>query len=726
MCCGTTFRVIPYFLSQYLFFIVIMLSFSISNQSTSTHTASERYCSPSKGNNWSDYYEPDYFYHITDVHVTHYNQSTINNFEKSLKIGAFFKSKSVLITGDLVDNYFLPYYPRQVQETKQMREDWFRYYNFANKYSKNFEKIIESFGNHDIPRILSKNSDNFYYSKNTMSARTHHNFALPNETYDVFTDKVGNFTFVVLNPIFFPIPPLPFTYYIHAPTEYIEKVESVINSIPDDENIILATHYQGPVWSKWYVPFVKSVSTDRFFSSILQNRKVKMLVTGHNHGAKRMVMHHGDSFEICASDLRYNLKSGLVTNDNGNIVYHWFSIDKPTQSFVTFPSPIDQTTSRTECSIQKVRVITFSEEVLNNSMVEIDGRQYKLNPIRKLKQNEEAWLLEVDTSFLSNGKHRLKLIGEEEEEFEFLNGPSSKIDSTRELLYDDMLWASLQWIGLLILVFVFLFVTFPFSFCCRSFSFDGYWRWINKIDTSTESEADSIHGSIPSLEDSERPMSPVKKQTPAIKGDTTKYWIISVLFGFLGIRSRIMKLPSAMRIVLFVSVFLSLFLPIFTFDVGGRFGFMFMFGYLLGQGKGSHVSSFDSDVYMSRVYGAFELRFEEWCPFLGFFYFAVAVVPVILFASSLGLKPKNENESWLQLIDFFVLIGSLVGGLTICFDAFLLLCERKCAMLSPFVLFPLLWLIAFIIFFFIRRRERMAVIYPNQMLTFINEGNLDE
>ena len=80
-----------------------------------------------------------------------------------------------------------------------------------------------------------------------MSARTHHNFALPNETYDVFTDKVGNFTFVVLNPIFFPIPPLPFTYYIHAPTEYIEKVESVINSIPDDENIILATHYQGPV-----------------------------------------------------------------------------------------------------------------------------------------------------------------------------------------------------------------------------------------------------------------------------------------------------------------------------------------------------------------------------------------------------------------------------------------------------------------------------------------------
>lgn len=722
MCCETSFRVIPYFISQYLLFVVIMLAFGISNQSTSKHISDERFCSSSLGASWSDYYDPDYFYHITDVHITHYIQSTLDNFEKSLQIGSLYKSKSVLITGDLVDNYYLPFYPSQVQETKQMHEDWSEYYNMANKYSQNFEKIIESFGNHDIPRILSKDSENFYYSRNTMIAKSRHNFTLPNDTYDVFTESVGNFTFLVLNPIFFPIPPLPFTYYIHAPTEYIEKVENVVDSIPDDQNVIISTHYHGPVWSKWYIPFIKSTSTNRFFSSILQNHKVKMLLTGHNHGANRMVMHYGDSFEVCASDLRYNLKNGLVTNDNGNIVYHWFSINKPTRSFVTFPAPIEQTTSRTECSIQKVRVISFIANSTSDLYVNIDGDNIKLSPVRKLKQNENAWLFEADTTSLSKGKHHLKLINEEEEEFEFINGPSAKIESAKELLYDDMLWAHLQWIGLIILVVIFLIVTFPFSFC-HFFSFEGYWRWTNKIDAS-EKDAASSQSSMPSLGDNEQPMMvPVLRQ--GIQSDDTKYWLFTIFLSFLGIRSRLMKLPTALRVVLFVSVVVSLFLPVFTFDVGGHFGFMFIFGYLLGQGRGSHVAN-GNENYMSRVYGNFELRFEEWCPFLGFFYFAVAVVPVILSASSLGLRPKNEKESWFQLIDFVILVGSLVGGLAICFDAFLLLCERKCAMLSPFILFPLVWIIAFAIFFFLRRRERNIVIYPNQMLAFINEGNMSD
>lgn len=685
MKCETSFRVIPYFLSQYLFFIVIMLSFALSNQSTSTHIAEERHCSSSDGRYWSDNYDPDYFYHMTDVHITHYIQSTLDNFEKSLQVGASFKSKSVLITGDLVDNYYLPFYPSQIQETKQILEDWIQYSEMAKKYSQNFERIIESFGNHDVPRIFSKDSDDFYYSKYSMIAKWHNNFTLPNDTYDIFTENIGNFTFLVLNPIFFPIPPLPFNYYIHAPTEYIKKVEDVLNNIPIDRNVILSTHYQGPVWSQWYIPLTISTSTNRFFSTILQNKKVKMLLTGHNHGANRMVMHYGDSFEVCASDLRYNSKSGLVTNDNGNIIYHWFSIDKPTYSFVTFPAPIDQTTSRTECSIQKVRVITFLKNSENQTFVEIDGKTLKLQPVRKLANNNDAWLLEADTSFLTNGRHHLKLVGEEEEEFEFLIGPSSKIESTKELLYDDMLWAHLQWIGLIILIVVFLCVTFPIP-SNKYLSFDGYWRWINKSDNF------SHHNSL-------------NKNTSTVSKDVI-YWLFSVFLGFIGIRSRVMKLPEKLRIGLFISVLVSLFLPVFTFDVEGHFGFMFIFGYFLGDGSGKYNPYNGFGGYLSHVFGIFEMRYEEWCPFLGFFYFAVAVVPVILFASSLGMKPMNEKESWLQIVDLVVLIGSLAGGFAICFDAFLLLCERKCALLSPFILFPFSWMIVFAVFFFIRKKER--------------------
>ena len=137
-----------------------------------------------------------------------------------------------------------------------------------------------------------------------MISRSHHHFTTPNDNYDIFIDKVGNFTFAILNPMFFPIPPFPFDYYVHTPSQYIDKVEAIINSIPNNEDVVVATHFQGPVWSEWYSPFEMSISTNRFFNSILQKKKVKILLTGHNHGAGRMVMHYNDSFEICASDLR--------------------------------------------------------------------------------------------------------------------------------------------------------------------------------------------------------------------------------------------------------------------------------------------------------------------------------------------------------------------------------------------------------------------------------------
>ena len=680
-----SFRVIPYFISQYLLLFTIVLVFTISNKGTSRHVAKERYCSPSKGEEWKENYDPDYFYHITDVHVTHYIKSSLNNFEKTLKIAADYKAKAVLITGDLVDNYYIPYFPSAIYETKQIQEDWIEYSQMALKYLKNFDKIIESFGNHDIPRILSKNSRNFFYRNYSMISRSHRHFTSPNDTYDVFTDKVGNFTFAILNPMFFPIPPLPFDYYVHAPPEYIDKVEAIINSIPNHENVIVATHFQGPVWSEWYSPFEMSISTNRFFNSILQKKKVKILLTGHNHGAGRMVMHYNDSFEVCASDLRYNLKSGLVTNDNGNVVYHWFSIKRPTKSFVTFPVPIGQTTSRSECGVAKVRVIAFrdnqtsKENFLNklkNMYVKVDRLKVKLEPVHPIGSNQDLWLLEANTSFLTEGKHKLQLIGEKEENFEFLFGPSAKIESTTELLYDDMMWTHTQWIGLLIMIVMFVSATFPVSLCNRQL--DGYWRWINKIDSTTHKEECQ------------------KSDTQTkINDDDLKYWLFSIFCGFLCIRSRLLKLPLFLRTLLFVSVVASLFLPVFTFEVGGEYGFVFIFGYFLGQGKG--VSMQRGGHYISRVYGSSELRYEEWCPFLGFYYFSAAVVPVILAASSLGLRPKNLKESRIQIIDFLIV-----------FHSFLLLCETKCALMSPFILFPLFWLTILSIFYYVRKIRRDA------------------
>lgn len=675
---GASFRIIPYFISQYLIYLIILIVFLVPNQFASKHVADERFCSSLNKENWSDYYDPDYFFHLTDVHVDHYYQFTLENFEKSLQVGISYKPKSILITGDLVNNFYLPYFPGKLRESRQNEEDWIAYSNIASKYFQYFDKYIESFGNHDVPRVLTQESDNFYYKKYSMISKSLHNFTTKNNVYDVFTEKIGNFTFTVLNPIFFPIPPLPFNYYVHAPTEFMDHVEQIIDSLPIDENIILATHYQGPTWGRYYTPFAKETATKRFFNSILQDKKVKILITGHNHGENRMIMHHGDSFEICASDLRYNSKAGIVTNDNGNVVYHWFSIYNQTQSFVTFPVPIDQTTSRTNCGVEKVRVISFKyQEDVNKMYVEIDGLKVKLNPIRKIENNKDVWLLEADLKPLSNGVHHLKLIGENEEEFEFLSGQSSKIDSKIELLYDDMLWAHTQWIGLIILFIIFTFATFPVN----CLTFDDYWKWTNKMD---DIKLDSQ------------------------KVNNFKYWLVSIFLGPIGIRSRLVRLPLFIRIILFISVVYSLFVPLFIFEVEGHYGVMFPFGYFLGVGKG--VDSSKSGLYQSHVYGKFELRYEEWCPFIAFLFFACAIVPAITAASSLGLMPGNRKESWIQLFDFMTLVGGLIGGLRLSFHSFMMLCERKCAILSPFAVVPFLWIVFFSVIFYLKRNRRVAKI----------------
>ena len=127
-----------------------------------------------------------------------------------------------------------------------------------------------------------------------------------------------------------------------------------------------------------------------------------------------------------------------------------------------------------------------------------------------------------------------------------------------------MLWAHNQWIGLLILIVVFLIVTFPVSI----FTFEGYWNWINKIKKT------SAPNEVPEKEK----LNQKSESSNESKYEDIKYWLFTILFGFFGIRSRLMKLPSFLRVALFISVVMSIFLPIFTFDVDGIYGFMFMFG----------------------------------------------------------------------------------------------------------------------------------------------------
>ncbi|OHT12143.1 hypothetical protein TRFO_03800 [Tritrichomonas foetus] len=154
----------------YLIAILSVIVFFVPNfQVISPIVARDRY--------YIDYEkDPIYFIQLSDTHVSSTDPKTQETFENLLKISQFFHSDTLVITGDLVDNCENTKRPRYCDQNEA---DYKAYRKILDKYSSDYECIVDIPGNHDMYGVYNP-KDSFYSKYSVLMNELNEN----NQTYD--------------------------------------------------------------------------------------------------------------------------------------------------------------------------------------------------------------------------------------------------------------------------------------------------------------------------------------------------------------------------------------------------------------------------------------------------------------------------------------------------------------------------------------------------------------
>ena len=91
----------------------------------------------------------------------------------------------------------------------------------------------------------------------------------------------------------------------------------MLDELKEEECFIL-THYN--VDRMWYITSNKGHT----FEEIISKKNVYAIFTGHRHPKHVEIIHHGEQggLEYCTSSSFDKKRAGLITLDNGNLIYH--------------------------------------------------------------------------------------------------------------------------------------------------------------------------------------------------------------------------------------------------------------------------------------------------------------------------------------------------------------------------------------------------------------------
>ena len=131
----------------------------------------------------------------------------------------------------------------------------------------------------------------------------------------------------------------------------------------DIEECFILTHYN--VDRMWFI----TSSKGHTFEEIISKKNVYAIFTGHRHPNQVEIIHHSDKggLEYCTSSCFDKKRSGLITFDNYNLVYHDVYIPYPgeeTKFFLTYPVPNEQISSHHIFNLNQfeIRVISFIKD----------------------------------------------------------------------------------------------------------------------------------------------------------------------------------------------------------------------------------------------------------------------------------------------------------------------------------------------------------------------------
>ena len=581
-----------FFLSQFGFSFIIVIVIYLSKHTPKYHKSKEFISKNTKSFDTNN--EPTIFLHITDIHLSKTRPAKSDGSLLFLSSILNYEPNFIVMTGDLVDNFRGEFHWHRVGI--QNNDDW-------NIFHKAFQKMISRFpvidvaGNHDVWAVDSVTSkENKFLDNSFMFNRS----GIKDENdFMLKKIKIFNLTFILFNDYRFPTVRPPYGNDPYTNKEQLDLLENMIDGLGQEECFIL-THYN--VDRMWYITSSKGHN----FEEIISKKNVYAIFTGHRHPNQVEIIHHGNlgGLEYCTASSFDKKRAGLITIDNGNLIYHDTFIPFPGEEpkfFLTYPVPNVQISSHHIFNLNEfeIRVISFVKD--NNITLKIKGDikgelKYKLT----LKNGALLYSYPVN---LKDGNYKIEIYDENgyscNIKTEFTIG--NKFKSKEEKVLNDFNYFLIIRITAVLYFIYILIIIFPFK---TKYNFEIVNKFENVINGKENSQKYNL-----------------------------LLMILLILFlnPFI-LRKRYQKTNKNIKYeILFVFIY-PLILPIHFFEnINGKFGFV--------------VSAFT-------IIGS-SIRYEHWCIEMVYIFHISIVLPFVFYFSSISYHRRSKI---IKYINFSIII----------------------------------------------------------------------
>ena len=546
---------------------------------------------------------PQYFTHITDLHITTINNRSKKNLEDAFSIFNEITPESVFITGDIVNTY--SGHGRHCA-TKPNKPHFDLYQQIRDGIVKDKTKLYEVIGNHDTWGTLSW--DTFIGKE-----------ALPETSYKYAASRVvGNIRLVSYNPM---VPPITqgdmMNYWLTPEPITLDALETELEKETSAKYTIILLHQP----TEMYLPPLESTISNRTLIQIFNDPKYHIigLINGHTHPLETQFLKHKTFLECTLTCLKKFRTFGLVTVDNGQIGYTTLPLDNPFDHYAVISYPIPDRIALNTFSGEnmQVRLISMTNEEKQYFVsIETEKGEIKGKLKRNTRINDNSWLYTFDIQEnFEKGKHLLTISGDYNISMNFTVGmdlPGEKHYKKKPFnleVFDSMIIAEVSFI---------LISTLP------SFFPDVLFSFFDKINIWMEN------------------------------GEKCNFLnlICSIICGPILIARRL-KNQKTLTVIFLIITLLTFVLPVMYYEISGAPGKVWIYGYQIGD-------VYKEDV-MARYYAVISLLFLV-IPFIeitSLFYFNFLIVYILSLFVLFGefryaynfywkFGYNADNENWLK------------------------------------------------------------------------------
>ena len=384
-------------------------------------------------------------------------------------------------------------------------------------------------------------------------------------------------------------------------------MENKINSIEEKE-IFMLSHY--PIDRA----LLRKSSNGLSFEEIISNEKIYAIFTGHEHPPNVRIIHHGEKggLEYCTPAAFDAKRAGLITLDNGNLVYNEVHIpyygSKPL-FFMTYPIPNEQLTNHHIFNLNNfdIRVISYYPD--KNIKLKVGGDiNGELVYDHTLKNG--VFLYKHNVNNLKEGKYKIHIYDE--------NGIGCDIN-TEFTIGEKYTGQKEKYIGLINYWLTIRFMIIPFFICLLIIVFPFF----PNLNLGIVKNIESI------LEGQE--------ENNSINKILLYLYLIILSPFFLRNRFQSSSVSKIIRYSICIFFIYPLVLPLhFMESINGKVGYTFLV----------------------LVYIDGKVNYDHWAIQMTFVYYLATLFPFILFAS--GKKFYNKKNKIVIIINCLLSLALMI------------------------------------------------------------------